>query len=510
MPGEKSGAKPATGSDAISAADPEVTAAGARDNQRALLEKTLEHALTFLESLDARSVAATATRDALLKGLGQPLADEGVAPEAVIDQLVASADGGLNASTGGRFYAWVIGGNLPAALAADWLNTAWDQNGALHATSPALGVIEEICGDWLKSLLNIPAQASYALVTGCQMSHATCLAAARNKVLADHGWDVEADGLAGAPQIKIMGSHSCHGSVERAVRLLGIGKSNLVGLDADADGRLSAAALSVALRAAKGTPVIVILQAGEINTGIYDAFETLIPVAREHNAWVHVDGAFGLWAAASPKYAHFMRGCERADSWSTDGHKWLNVPFDCGYAFVAHPENHRRAMSHRASYLVHAEEARDPMDYNPEWSRRGRAVSTYAALRELGKGGVARLVDNCCAHAHALVTGIGALDGAELLREPVINQGLVRFPDPAPDASEADHARRTDEVIALINASGEAFFSGSTWQGKRCMRVSVCSWQTSENDVRRSIAAAKAAIRTATRAATQVAKETAS
>lgn len=471
-----------------------VTAGG---SQRALLEKTLEHALRFLESLDTRPVAATATRNELLKRLGKPLADEGIAPDKVLDQLVANADAGLNASTGGRFYAWVIGGNLPAALAADWLNSAWDQNGALHATSPALGVLEEICGEWLKDLLRIPGSASYALVTGCQMSHATCLAAARNKVLADRNWDVEADGLAGAPQITVLGSYSCHGSVERAVRLLGIGKNNLVGLEADSDGRLSAATLDKALRGMPDKPAIIVLQAGEINTGVYDPFEELIPVAREHNAWVHVDGAFGLWAAASKKFEHLMRGCEHADSWSTDGHKWLNVPFDCGYAFVAHPLHHRRAMSYRASYLVHDKEARDPMDYNPEWSRRGRAVSTYAALRELGKAGVASLIERCCEHAHALVTGIGALDGAELLREPIINQGLVRFPDPRPGASEADHARRTDQVIALMNASGEAFFSGSTWQGMRCMRVSVCSWQTTENDVRRSIAAAAAAIEAA-------------
>lgn len=468
-----------------------------RSDQRALLEQTLKHALEFLESLDSRSVAATATRDELLERLGQPLGEEGEAPLSIIDGLAANADAGLNASTGGRFFAWVIGGNLPAALAADWLNTAWDQNAGLHATSPALGVIEEICGTWLKDLLNIPAHASYALVTGCQMSHATCLAAARNKVLDDHDWDVEAQGLCGAPQVKVIGSHACHGSVERAVRLLGIGKNNLIGLDADLDGRLSPDVLDDALREAAGAPVIVVLQAGEINTGIYDPFTTLIPVARKHNAWVHVDGAFGLWAAASSEFSHLMRGCEQADSWSTDGHKWLNVPFDCGYAFVAHPEHHRRAMSHRASYLVHDEKARDPMDYNPEWSRRGRAVSTYAALRELGRKGVAKLVENCCRHAQALVNGIGALDGAELLRTPLINQGLVRFPDPRPGATEADHARRTDKVIALINASGEAFFSGSTWQGKRCMRVSVCSWQTSDNDISRSISAARAAIASA-------------
>lgn len=462
--------------------------------RRALLEKTLEHALAFLGSLEERSVAATVGHSTLMARLGGPLGAEGEDPETIIDHLVASADGGLNASTGGRFYAWVIGGNLPAALAADWLSTAWDQNGALHATSPALGSIEEICGAWLMDLLNIPDHASFALVTGCQMSHATCLAAARNKILADRDWDVEAKGLAGAPPIKVLGSYSCHGSVQRAVRLLGIGRDNLIALDGDADGRVEAPALERSLREAGDVPSIVVLQAGEINTGIFDPFEELIPIAHRHNAWVHVDGAFGLWVVASPRFRHLMQGCEKADSWSTDGHKWLNVPFDCGYAFVAHPPYHRNAMSHRASYLVHADDARDPMDYNPEWSRRGRAISTYAALRELGRNGIARLIDECCDRAHRLVTGIGALDGAELLREPLINQGLVRFPDPGKAATEQDHARRTDKIIRLINASGEAFFSGSTWQGQRCMRVSVCSWQTSDDDVSRSIEAARSAI----------------
>jgi glutamate/tyrosine decarboxylase-like PLP-dependent enzyme len=235
------------------------------------------------------------------------------------------------------------------------------------------------------------------------------------------------------------------------------------------------------------SPSIVILQAGDINTGACDRFDLLVPIAKRHGAWVHVDGAFGLWAAASPMYRHLVSGVEDADSWATDGHKWLNVPFDCGYVFVAHPEAHRAAMSHRASYISPSENARDQIDWNPEWSRRARGFPTYAALRELGRDGISNLIEGCCAHAHSLVMRIGQLQGAEVLWEPTLNQGLVRFLDPKPDAIESDHARRTDAVIAAIAARGEAFFAASDWNGHRVMRVSVCNWQTSETDVNRAV-----------------------
>ena len=234
---------------------------------------------------------------------------------------------------------------------------------------------------------------------------------------------------------------------------------------------------------------MVLLCAGDINIGALDRFEEIIPIAHAQGAWVHVDGAFGLWANASPKFRHLLKGVEQADSWATDGHKWLNVPYDCGYAFVADTRAHRASMSLRASYLVHAQEARDPFDWNVEWSRRGRGVATYAALRELGRKGIRELVERCCRHAHGLVTGLGVLDGAQLMWEPQINQGLVRFPDPSPGATEVDHDARTDQVIADIVKSGRAFVGGTTWRGRRCMRVSVCNWQTSEADVATTISA---------------------
>lgn len=449
-----------------------------------VLSLAQQHAFAFLNNLDNAPVGATIDVQALRQQLNKPLADSGLPPEQVITELVRDVSGGLIGSAGGRFFGWVIGGAVPAALAADWLTATWDQNGALYATSPAAAVVEEIAGAWLKDILRLPAHASFALVSGCQMAHATCLAAARHAVLAERDWDVEQRGLYGAPPIRILTSSQRHGSFERAVRLLGLGREQVVCLTSDVNDRLEPAALQKALEADSSAPTIVLLQAGDINIGAFDDFESLIPIAKRYRAWVHVDGAFGLWAAASPQYRQLVKGVEAADSWATDGHKWLNVPFDSGYAFIANPDAHRASMSHRAPYLTHQEDARDEMDWNPEWSRRARGFSTYAALRQLGRDGVAELIDRCCHHAHEIVMGIGNLEGAEVLWEPVINQGLVRFLDPS---GEEDHDRRTDEVIAAIVASGEAFFGGTTWRGKRAMRVSVCNWRTSPADVQRSI-----------------------
>lgn len=454
------------------------------DSPQRVLSLAQQHALSFLQHLDRAPVGATVDVQTLRQRLNKPLADSGLPPEQVITELVKDVEGGLLSSVGGRFFGWVIGGTLPAALAADWLTSTWDQNAALYATAPAAAIVEEVAGLWLKDVLSLPANASFALVSGCQMAHATSLAAARHALLAERGWDVEARGLYGAPPIRILSSTQLHGSFERAVRLLGLGRDQVTCLTSDTHDRLEPEALQKALEADASAPTIVLLQAGDINIGAFDDFESLIPLAKRYGAWVHVDGAFGLWAAASPRHRHLVNGVEAADSWATDGHKWLNVPFDCGYAFIAHADAHRASMTHRAAYITHHEDARDEMDWNPEWSRRSRGFSTYAALRQLGRDGVADLIDRCCRHAHALVMGIGSLPGAEVLWEPTINQGLVRFLD---SSTEQDHDRRTDEVIAAIVAAGEAFFGGTTWRGKRAMRVSVCSWQTSVEDVRRSI-----------------------
>jgi glutamate/tyrosine decarboxylase-like PLP-dependent enzyme len=446
-------------------------------SQTGALEAALAHALAWLDGLDERRVDAIVSVDTIRRRLDHGLGDKGLPPEQVIADLVRDVEGGIMGSAGGRFFGWVIGGSLPSALAADWLTSTRDQNAALYACGPAAAMVEEVAGAWLKDLLGLPESASFALVTGCQMAHVTCLAAARHSLLSRLGWDVERNGLCGAPPIRILAG-GVHGSIARAVRLLGLGTDRIVPFEPDG--------LERVLQADATEPAIVVLQAGDINTGAYDSFTSLIPTAHRYGAWVHVDGAFGLWAAVSNRFRHLLDGVDAADSWATDGHKWLNVPYDCGYAFVADAPAHRASMSHRANYLTHATEARDQMDWNPEWSRRGRGFPTYAALRELGRSGLASLVDRCSDHARTLTMEIGRLPGAEILAEPIVNQSLVRF---------YDDDRRTDQTIQAVAVTGEAFFSATTWRGKRAMRISVCNWRTSARDVQRAVQAVEGVLR---------------
>ena len=453
------------------------------------LQGTLDYCLEYLNTLAQTPVDAQVSADALKARFDQPMPEVGIDARTVIAELVKDVEGGLTASGSGRFFGWVIGGSVPASLAADWLTSTWDQVPGVYAVSPVSVVVEEVCRRWLLSLLHLPQDASIAFVTGCQMAHVTCLAAARNALLQQKNWDVEQHGLYQAPPIRVVSSSHRHGTLERALRMLGMGRAHIIDIPVDELGQLTATALESVLSADPDAPTIVLLQAGNVNTGVFDPFDDVIPIAHKYNAWVHVDGAFGLWAAASPEYRHLTAGVERADSWATDGHKWLNVPYDCGYAFVAHPEAQKRAFSHAASYLHQSNEQRDPVDWSPEHSRRARGFATYAALKSLGRQGVAELVERCCQHAKSIVEKAAAIPHVEAIYSPIINQGLIRFLDNRAEATAAHHDRRTKEVIAAINASGEALFTGTTWKGMQCMRVSVSNWQTSENDVERALQA---------------------
>ena len=447
-------------------------------DERELLRRTAELAADFVESLDSRPVWPPSTVEELRVRLGGPLPDAPSDPLAVIEHLAETAGEGVVAIPGGRYFGFVIGGAVPAALAADWLTSVWDQNAGLVVGGPAAAVVEEVAGTWLKDLLGVPATASFAFVTGCQMAHVTCLAAARHATLERAGWDVVRDGLAESPPIRVLAGAKRHVTIDRALRLLGIGSGSIVPIASDEQGRMRTAELADVLDQIKG-PAIVCAQAGEVNTGAFDPLGEIADLSRAAGTWLHVDGAFGLWASASPELRHLLDGSERADSWATDAHKWLNVPYDCGLAFVAHPDAHRAAMRLTAEYLVtDPEAARDQMDWTPEFSRRARGFAVYAALRSLGREGVAELVERCCACARHFADGIGELPGCEVLNDVVLNQVLFRFRD--------DEA--TSAALAEVQASGEAWMSGTTWDGRAAIRLSVSNWRTTERDIERTIA----------------------
>ena len=351
---------------------------------------------------------------------------------------------------------------------------------ASMSPGPTAAVVEEVAGAWLADLLRLPRVRSFAFVTGTQMAHATALAAARNHVLAEVGWDVEERGLTGAPPIRVFAGEKAHSTFPRAVRFVGLGLGSIERIPGDDQGRMRPDVLRDALAKHDG-PAIVTAKAGEVNTGSVDDFHAIADAAEEAGAWLHVDGAFGLWAAASPRFAHLTDGAERADSWATDGHKWLNVPYDCGIMLCAHPEPHRRAISVYADYLIHSGEGgpRDEMDWTPEFSRRARGFTVYAAIRSLGRSGIAELVERCCDHAARFAAGIADVPGVEVLNEVVLNQVLFRF--------ESDE--QTQAKLAAVQASGVAWMSGSVWGGRQAIRISVSNWQTTGEDIDRTVAA---------------------
>jgi len=458
-------------------------------NVKNILDLTSAHAIRYLESVNSRPIATTASLEELRSRLTKPLPDGPMASESVINELIQDAEGGILGSTSSRFFGWVMGGTLPVALAADWLTSTWDQNGASNVASPAEAVVEEVCGDWAKQLLGIPSSASFAFVTGCQGAHTTAFAAARHKLLKDRGWNVEENGLSQAPQLRILTTENRHDSIIRAVRLLGIGSQAIQYVATDTLGRMDATALENILRMSADIPTIISLQAGDLHTGIFDPFAEVCSIAHAYNAWVHVDGAFGLWVATSQKYCHLLNGAENADSWATDGHKWLNLPFDSGFVFVADPSAHRAVFAQNTHYSTPVEELRNQKDWNPEWSRRGRGFTAYAAIRALGHSGIAEMVERCCTLADRLTTGIGNLDGAKMVAKPIINQGMVRFL-----STDGDHDRKTDDIIKRIQKKGVAWFGPSTWREMRVMRISVCNWMTTEHDIDETIQSVREAI----------------
>ena len=457
------------------------------------LEAAAAHATRFLRGLPERPVAARAGAAELAARLGGPLPDGPSDPAEVVAQLAKLADDGLVASAGPRYFGFVVGGSLPAALAADWLTAAWDQNAGLFVLGPAAATVEDVAAGWLTDLLGLPSTVSTGFVTGGQMATLTGLAAARHHVLAAAGWDVERDGLIGAPPVEVVVGAERHVTIDAALRLLGLGSGRLRVVDADDQGRMDAGALPEALAACQG-PTIVCAQAGNVNTGAIDPLPAICAAAHEHGGWVHVDGAFGLWAAASPALRHLVAGIEQADSLATDAHKWLNVPYDSGLVFVAHPEAHLAAFSTVAGYLLPGKAGeRDPDAYTPEFSRRARGFPVWAALRSLGRSGVAAMIERGCGQARRFADALGAADGVEVLNEVVLNQVLVRFPDPG-----GDHDGRTREVVRRVQAGGTLWLGGTSWHGMAAMRISVSNWSTTDADVDRSVAAILAAADEAT------------
>ena len=435
-----------------------------------LLEDAARRAMHYLDRLPTRRVAASPRALAALRALNEPLSDGPQPPEAVLQRLDEIGSPATTATAGGRFFGFVTGGALPVTVAAHWLATAWDQNAATPGSAAAF---EQVALDWLLELFDLPRTAGGAFVTGANVANFVALAAARHAVLERAGWNVEADGLFGAPPIQVIVGEEVHPSLVKSLGLLGLGRNRVVRVPVDGQGRMRADALP---RIA--TPSIICMQAGNVNTGAIDPIDEICKRAEGSGAWVHVDGAFGLWAAASPELAPLMRGVARADSWATDAHKWLNVPYDCGLAFTRDAEALRAAMAVTADYLPSLSPFRNPADYTPELSRRARGIEVWAALRALGRDGVAELIERNCRQARRFAEGLRA-GGFRILNEIALNQVLVAFGD----------AATTQRVIAAIQDDGTCWCGGTVWQGETAMRISVSSWATTDEDVEKSIAA---------------------
>ncbi len=435
--------------------------------------------MEFLEGIDQRPVGRPVDFAALVESAGGPLPAEGEDPIRVIEHLARSMDAGLVASAGPRYFGFVTGGSVPAAVAADWLATAWDQNGFNYATSPAAAAVEEIAARWLLDLFGLPPGSSVGFTTGCTMSNFTALAAARHALLRRAGWDVESQGLIGAPGLTVVTSDESHVTIFAALQMLGLGRDRVTRIPTDGQGRMLLAELRAALAGVRG-PVLVCAQAGNVNTGAFDPILEIAECVRDASGWLHVDGAFGLWAAASPDFRAFVRGIDQADSIATDGHKWLNVPYDSGLVFVRDPAAHGAAMTLSAAYYgPRPDLARDNYNWVPEASRRARGFAVYAALRSLGRNGVAQMIERCCALAGRMAERLARGAGVEILNDVALNQVLVRFTRPAGGDADAFLA----EVVRKVREDGTCWVGPTNWRGVNAMRISVSNWSTTETDI---------------------------
>ena len=440
------------------------------------LKAAYEHATRYISEVAQRQVGSRMPRADLLAALGGPLPIAGTDPVDVINHLATSADPGIIATIGPRYFGFVTGGAVPVTVAADWLVSSWDQNACLYVTSPAASVMEDIVSGWIVELLGLPATAGVGFVTGCHMANFTCLAAARHEVLRRAGWNVETQGLQRAPKVRVLVGGEVHVSAVGALRYLGFGSDELEFVPVDGQGRMRAEDLRAQL-GDSASPIIVCAQAGNVSTGASDPIAEIVLMAHARGAWVHVDGAFGLWAAAVPELRPQVRGIEGADSWATDAHKWLNVPYDSGLAIVADTAPLRAAMSMKASYLQRGDdEERIGMDWAPESSRRARVVPLYALFRALGREGLAALVRRNCALARRIAQRLAAAPGVTILNDVVLNQVLVQFRDD----------ETTKDVIARVQADGTCWAGGAFWQGQQAMRIAVSNWSTTEDDIDRS------------------------
>jgi glutamate/tyrosine decarboxylase-like PLP-dependent enzyme len=451
-----------------------------------LANRAVAHARDYLAHIGERPVRATLGGDELRARLGGPLAAAGEDPLQVIDTLADAARTGTVASQGPRYFGFVTGGSLPAALVTDWLVSAWDQNAQMFVMSPMAAVVEQIVADWVKQLFGLPAHWSVGFVTGAQMANFTALLTARHDLLRRLEWDVERHGLFGAPPIEVVVSDESHRTIFTALRMIGLGAERVRRVDTDAQGRLRPDRLEPILRSGPG-PRIVCAQLGNVNTGACDPLADIADLAREHGAWLHVDGAFGAWAAASASHRDLAAALDRVDSLATDGHKWLNVPYDSGIVLTAHADAHQASLLMPAHYIQMSPGEREPRAFTPDESRRARVLPMYAALRVLGRDGVSDLVDRCCTLATRMAARLAAHADVRILNDVVLNQVLVQFRR-APD-DDAAAAALTRDVISRVQADGTCWAGGTTWHGQVAMRVSVSNWSTGPDDIDRSAAA---------------------